>query len=142
MLVFLEDSDQEDLHSSIILLSARYNRNKSANLNGTIAPANFNLELNRIGNSIQDFVKNNLEEGESVDTSNSNRKEDSSNNASTKKSVFISYSHKESGYALKMKESLEKLDVEVIIDVKDLAAGTDIKSFIEGSIKKHQIRYL
>ena len=48
--------------------------------------------------------------------------------------VFISYNHNDSKVALKIRDALEKENIEVIIDQEDMMAGTEIKNFIERSI--------
>ena len=49
--------------------------------------------------------------------------------------VFISYNHNDSKVALRIKAALEKASIEVIIDKEDMMAGTEIKNFIEKSIR-------
>lgn len=53
--------------------------------------------------------------------------------------VFISYNHNDSAIALKIRDTLEKANIEVIIDQEDMMAGTDIKSFIEKSISESTV---
>jgi hypothetical protein len=125
----LSNGDNEDAQRSVTLLSARYNRNKRANMMGTIRDANYNIELNKISFALEDLISNEFDDSDPV-------KNATGDNPSTKKSVFISYSHRESEHALKLKESLENQGVDVIIDVKDLVAGADIRTFINESIKQ------
>jgi len=50
--------------------------------------------------------------------------------------VFISYNHNDRTTALKIKAVIEKESIPVIIDVVDMKAGTDIKEFIQNSLKE------
>lgn len=56
-----------------------------------------------------------------------------------KPKVFISYNHGDKAIALKVKAYLEKQGLQVTIDVENLHAGDDIKTFIEKSIKENDI---
>jgi hypothetical protein len=129
----------------MIQLSSRFHRNKEDNNLGTIRYSNYKLELNKITNAVNDLLINEFKDTEVVSDdgnggNNDDIKKDNGNGGSDdlpiKKSVFISYSHKESNYALKMKASLELQDIDVIIDAEDNVAGSQIESFIEQSIKK------
>lgn len=124
---FSESSGSRDLYSNIIQLSSRFNRNESMHTKGLLSYQNYNLELNRISNALEEYIKNDLDESDY----SSNGYNDLNNG---RKNVFISYSHQEKEYAQKMKTSLEALNVDVIIDSEHLQAGSDIKSFIENSI--------
>lgn len=57
-------------------------------------------------------------------------------NKNTKPSVFISYNHNNIDLAKKIKEYLEKNNIDVIIDFENMKAGDDVKTFVERSIKK------
>ena len=128
--------DSLDVYSNVTLLSSRFQRNKRANNQGTIRAANYDLELNRIIISVQELIKDEFEEGGvDADVGSSDGGSSDSGNKPAKRSVFISYSHKESSFALMMQASLEKQNIEVIIDVEDNVAGSEIESFIEKSIK-------
>ncbi len=50
--------------------------------------------------------------------------------------IFISYNHNDREVAFRIKEALEKEDIDVIIDEVDMIAGTAIKEFIENSISE------
>ena len=56
-----------------------------------------------------------------------------------KPKVFISYNHGDKATALKVKAYLEKQGLQVTIDVENLHAGDDIKTFIEKSIKENDV---
>ncbi|WP_026449845.1 toll/interleukin-1 receptor domain-containing protein [Aequorivita capsosiphonis] len=49
--------------------------------------------------------------------------------------VFISYNHNDVDVALKIKEAIEAAKIDVIIDTENMEAGTDIKTFIQTSLK-------
>jgi len=50
------------------------------------------------------------------------------------KSVFISYSHGDSEFALKLKHHLELVGIECLMDVNSLSIGSDISAFIENAV--------
>ena len=135
LLSYTESTGQEDLHSSVILLSSRYNRNEKMLNKAVLSNENYNMELNRITNSLKEYINSDLEELENTGTI-SDGFTDVENPNDQRKSVFISYSHSESEYAKKINASLKALDVEVVIDYENLSAGNDIKSFIEDSISQ------
>lgn len=54
-------------------------------------------------------------------------------------SVFLSYNHQDAAVALKIKEKLEKADIDVTIDREDMLAGENITDFIENSIYKSTV---
>jgi predicted AAA+ superfamily ATPase len=49
--------------------------------------------------------------------------------------TFISYSHKDSEFVLKLKDSLEKENVAIYIDIERLRYGDNIKDFISDTVK-------
>lgn len=53
--------------------------------------------------------------------------------------VFISYNHKDRLVANRVRECLEKANIEVVIDSKNMKAGEDIESFINNSISQANI---
>ena len=50
------------------------------------------------------------------------------------KNVFISYNHNDADAARALKEKLQAQGINVVIDIEKIAAGQDIKEFIERSI--------
>ncbi|MCT4637308.1 MAG: GNAT family N-acetyltransferase [Bacteroidales bacterium] len=53
--------------------------------------------------------------------------------------VFISYSHKDKDFADMIKNIIESEGFDVIIDINDLQTGTEVKDFINKSIKESDI---
>jgi nucleoside phosphorylase len=51
-----EKNGQSDLNGYLILLSGRFNRNETQNRTQTIDPRDYNLELNRISNTLRDYT--------------------------------------------------------------------------------------
>lgn len=133
LLSYTETKGQDDLHTTAILLSSRYNRNEKMLNKGLLTNENYNLELNRIINALKESINSEYSELEIADDLSGEIPE-VGRPVNRKKSVFISYSHSEAEYAKKVQLALEKLNVNVIIDEKGLSAGQDIKSFIEKSI--------
>lgn len=56
-----------------------------------------------------------------------------------KPNIFISYNHQDSDIALKIREALKKAKIEVTIDREAMKVGTDIKDFIESSVKETNV---
>lgn len=54
---------------------------------------------------------------------------------SKKPKVFISYSHKDSNFVLKLKQKLETEDIEIHIDIEKLKYGDNIKDFISKTVR-------
>lgn len=54
---------------------------------------------------------------------------------SLKPKVFISYSHKDSDFVLKLKDKLEDKQVEILIDIEKLKYGDNIKDFISKTVR-------
>lgn len=59
--------------------------------------------------------------------------------AEEKKRVFISYNHADADVAHKIKSKLEAGGIDVTIDSEDMAAGQNIKEFIEESVRNTDI---
>jgi len=55
------------------------------------------------------------------------------------KKVFISYNHKDSNAAQRIKEALEAEGHQVTIDVESMPTGMDIKEFIDDSVEKTDV---
>jgi hypothetical protein len=123
----LQQSGEDDLHGNVLLISARYNRNEEKARTYTISETDYNLESNRIANSIRDYLKD--------------FKGLPSNAKFVKRGekAFISYNHKDKKVADAIKIELEKAGVEVTIDSEDMLAGDDIKRFIEESVKNTDV---
>jgi hypothetical protein len=61
---------------------------------------------------------------------------DSSQQASNKPSVFISYNHNDLEAVEKVKKTLETAGMQVAIDTDDMAAGQPIKDFIQNRMRE------
>lgn len=123
----LQQSGQDDLYGDILLLSSRHSRNEEKGRKQIISEADYNLEQNKITNSIRDYLKD------------FKLPESKASTLSINKKVFISYNHKDKKVADVLKIELEKVGIEVAIDSEDMLAGDDIKKFIEESIKNTDI---
>lgn len=53
-----------------------------------------------------------------------------------KLNTFISYSHKDSDFVVKLKTKLEKADINIHIDIDKLRYGDNIKDFINNTVKE------
>ena len=129
---FLEASEEQDLHGNIILLSGRFHRNEQSSRNGLVSKANYDLEWNRINNSLKEYINETFPD----DIKTDGNQENISNNPNTQKTVFISFSHKDIEQAKKLKEALENQGIDVHIDFEQLKAGENIKAFIEKSVRE------
>lgn len=123
----LQQTGQDDLHENILLISSRFNKNEERARKNLMSDAEYNLESNRIINSIKDYLKEFRPSAISK------------NEVATEKKVFISYNHKDKKIADSIKLELEKVGIGVTIDSQDMIAGDDIKRFIEESIKNTDV---
>jgi hypothetical protein len=108
----LQQTGQDDLHENILLISSRFNKNEERARKNLMSDAEYNLESNRIINSIKDYLKEFRPSAISK------------NEVATEKKVFISYN---------------QVGIGVTIDSQDMIAGDDIKRFIEESIKNTDV---
>jgi len=60
-------------------------------------------------------------------------------NNQRKKTVFISYNHKDEAFIFRLKKDLEKQNIPLIIDIDHMKFGDDISDFIESSLKTSDI---
>jgi len=123
----LQANLEEELYGNVLLISSRYNRNEEKSRKQTISEADYNLESNRISNTIRDYLKDFKLPKSNLLISKMN------------KNVFISYNHKDKKVADLIKIELEKEGIEVTIDSENMNAGDDIKMFIEESIKNTNV---
>jgi TIR domain/Effector-associated domain 11 len=129
LLKITKSNGQDDLNGNISLLSSRFYRNEDMFKKGVISDQIYNLEFNRINNSLKDYIKSDLIVKE-IRLERPQRK---------MKNVFISYSRKDLLIAKKIKSFLESNNVTVDIDFEALRAGENIKSFIERSIRNNSV---
>jgi len=54
----------------------------------------------------------------------------------TKVNTFISYSHKDTDFVIKLKTKLEKADINIHIDIDKLKYGDNIKDFINNTVRE------
>jgi len=127
LLLFLVETGQTELYDNILLISSRYNRIEERNKQNTILESDYNLELNRIISALKDYLNELQEKSKKVDIGN------------RKKSIFISYNHKDKIIVDKVKETLEAANLIVKIDSKSMLAGEDIKEFIDKSISETDV---
>ncbi|MEN0007026.1 MAG: TIR domain-containing protein, partial [Bacteroidota bacterium] len=123
-----KQNGQGDSGNDLVLLTARFNRNKTSKMQGIITDAAHNIELNRINYALHDYIEN----LQMDDTSSSAQMQ---GGTTDKRSVFISYSHSDKFTATRVREALEAADLEVKIDSASMHAGGDIKTFIEQSVR-------
>ena len=126
LLETLHETEQNDLHDNILLISSRFNRNEDRNKERTISESNYNLELNRIISSLKDYL-------------NELQKDSKKYESIQTKSIFISYNHKDKAIANKIKQVLKSANLIVKIDSETMLAGEDIQGFIDKSISETDV---
>jgi len=126
LLEFTENTNQVDLYNDILQVSGRFSRIENMNKKGIISFNDYTIESNKISDTLKEYIQNDLKEITIKKKSNPN---------DSKKVIFISYNHEDKIFALKVKESLEKKGIEVIIDLKNIKPGQEINEFINDSIK-------
>lgn len=122
-IIALNESKQNNLYDNMLLISSRYNRNEEKSRKGMISEADYNLETNKITNSIKDYFREYKPINSKAIVQNGRKK------------IFLSYNHKDKVIANAIKLELEKFGLEITIDSENMFAGDDIKNFIEESIK-------
>lgn len=130
-----EISDQPDLQNQIITLSAKFNDLRKKENIGLLDES----ELSKFRSQINFSVLGLIDEIETAGSSFSTAGDLSSSQAvetATKKTVFISYNHRDADIANKVKEKLTSEDINVIIDSERMQAGDDIKEFIENCVRE------
>lgn len=117
-----------------ILLQARYNQGKKQYNMGLIEFGEWSriqAQINYAALELAGSAK--VSAAQSGQSSSANT---STAGNSTAKRVFISYNHEDQETARRVRTFLEGKDMDVILDLDDLAAGRSILEFIQESIKK------
>ncbi|MEN0004729.1 MAG: TIR domain-containing protein, partial [Bacteroidota bacterium] len=123
-----KQNGQGDSGNDLVLLTARFNRNKTSKMQGIITDAAHNIELNRINYALHDYIEN-------LEMDDASSSAQTQGRATNKRSVFISYSHSDKFTATRVTEALKAADLEVKIDSTSMHAGEDIRTFIEQSVR-------
>ncbi|RMF01968.1 MAG: toll/interleukin-1 receptor domain-containing protein, partial [Bacteroidetes bacterium] len=128
---------QDDLHSEIILYSARYNSNERGFQQGVTSEAHYKMEQARLNAALQDALSRYEPDGsyafEPLAAAAPTRL------GTQQPKVFLSYSHQDKMLAQRVKNYLESAGYPVIIDTDDLGAGENIQAFIEQSVRDSQL---
>ncbi len=122
-LIFAEMGYEGRLSNKVTLLSARYHRNEQRFRDQLTNEESYAVEANRIANALKDYVIDSDEFDEL-----------SPQTAGTKKSVFISYSHRDREAAERITTFLTEHEIESRIDSTSLQPGHNIEDFIKESI--------
>lgn len=129
LLDLTENNNQIDLHDDILQLSARFSRIEKMNKRGVLSFDDYNIESNKISNTLKEYIRNDLDESTIFENNNINL-------GGKKKIVFISYNHKDKDSAFRVKETLEASNIDVIIDSQNISPGQEINEFIIESIRR------
>ena len=129
---YAQEQGLDELYNNIILLSGRYHRNENHYNRGTHDNRDYSLETNRISSALSYYLEKYFEGVErSIEEAPAGSTESSS-----PKSVFLSYSTKDSEVANRIKAKLEENGINVIRDDSSLPPGVNIKTWILDSIEQ------
>jgi len=123
--------------NSIILQMGRYNSLMSEINMGVVDSGFANTQKNQIRGAIQSIFNDMREEGLIPDmpVSGIANAEKDSDLGPAGKTVFISYNHGDKEVAQQAHEKLKASDIQVVIDSREMAPGTNITDFIKSSIQ-------
>ena len=112
------------------LLSGRYHKNEEDFAMGLLERNQYDTEHNKIRSSIFQMISKNYDEWKDLSLPREEPKETHS-----LKDVFISYSHKNTEMAMKVKTRLEEAGLSVKIDDYDMHPGINVYEYIQQAIK-------
>lgn len=118
-----------------ILLQARYNQGKKQYNMGLIEFGEWSRIQAQINYAALELAGSAKVSAAQSGHSSTSTATTTSGNATAKR-VFISYNHEDQETARRVRTFLEGKDMDVILDLDDLAAGRSILEFIQESIKK------
>jgi len=119
----------------IINLSSQWNKLQNEVLAGTLSQDRIDLRHNVIVGNLLELVKR-LPASASASSGASADKVPTSNGSPT---VFLSYNHKDTDIATKVKDFLRSKGINVTIDSEAMSAGEDIAEFINKCIRQSDV---
>jgi len=122
---FATDKGLDELRDAVNLLAAKYKKGKKSSMMGIITNAEWMQIEAQVGYAL-------LQLAEELPTTKKDVRP---------KTVFISYNHADAEMARKLKAAFESAGIAVIIDEEAMAAGADIRGFIEDCILKSDVTF-
>lgn len=122
----------EDMYNELIAMQNKFKQGQRSNRMGTITTQEWNATLAQIADGLLQMLEDVEEEATPENSAGAPGK--AAENKGGKK-VFISYNHKDSAIAQKLKKALEGNGHQVTIDVESMPVGMDIKQFIDKAVE-------
>lgn len=124
--------EKPQLQNEWILLSGRYHRNEKDFAMGIMARDQYDMATNRITHAVNQILDKHFSQSSDIPLSEAPV---ASPRKTSKKDVFISYSHKNTAIAKKVKDRLEKEGIQVQIDEYEMHPGIDVYEYIKSAVQ-------